>query len=160
MTSADPNVRDAWRAELAAAQAELVSCLVSGSPAPPGFDPARLEATATALLDKRSRYAALALPRTALHYGDGFSTRFTRWARTHPLRNSAHAAIDGIRFLGSRPRRERWSLPADVVIEWIAVEVGTREHPLSIRRSSDGLVIGLRVARNHTMVRALTSGRT
>jgi hypothetical protein len=158
MTPAGSKLRDSRR-ELAAAQADLVRCLVSGSPAPRGFDAARLDAAATALLDKRSRYAARAIPRTALHYGDAFTTCFTGWAQTHPLRTSTDAAVDSIRFLRSRPRRERWSLPAPVVAEWVALEVGARRRHLSIRRSSDGLVVGLRPVRDHTTVRVLMRGR-
>ena len=113
---------------------------------------------ATALLDKRSRAAALALPRTALHYGDRYTTRFTSWARTHPL-ESGGPAIDGIRFLRSRPAREQWSLPADVVSEWVDLEVGTRDRRVSIRRSSSGVAVGLRLPGNRTIVRALERRR-
>lgn len=87
------------RAELAAAQAALVAALVGGGPPPAGFDPARLDAAAAALLRKRAGEVARAWPRLAAEHGPRWTPAFAEWARDRPPRGSW---LDGWDFARAR----------------------------------------------------------
>ncbi|WP_322755770.1 hypothetical protein [Frankia sp. Cas3] len=108
MTSAAPADRDSevgahtrsvahtdtdQRARLRRAQGDLVRALVAGGSAPAGFDPARVDATRAALLNKRTDAVARAWP--ALSCLPDFRARFTAFATG---RAPAGAHADGVAF--------------------------------------------------------------
>lgn len=107
------------REELAAAQAALVAALVAGGPAPAGFDTARLDAAARALLRKRAGEVARAWPRLAAAYGPGWTAAFARWADGRPTRGSR---LDGWDFA----RSVRGSLEPAAVLELVRCEAEWR----------------------------------
>jgi hypothetical protein len=76
---------------LAAEQAALVRALVGGGPAPGGFDPERVRATAAALARKRAGEVARAWPGLAAELGPAFTERLLARARlsTRPARLAA-----------------------------------------------------------------------
>ena len=73
------------RTKLAAEQLELVRALVGRASAPAEFDSSRMQATAEALLLKRSNSVARAWPELARSLGDTFEDRFARYASSRPL---------------------------------------------------------------------------
>jgi hypothetical protein len=107
------------REELAAAQAALVGSLVAGAPPPPGFDAARLDVTARALLRKRAGEVARAWPRLAAGHGTRWVTVFAAWARHRPSRGSW---LDGWDFA----RDHRDSLPYGAALELLLCEAAWR----------------------------------
>jgi hypothetical protein len=70
--------------DLAARQAELVAALVAGGADPPGFDPARLDATRRALLRKRAGEAARVWPMLAGSFGKEWPAVFGEHRSGHP----------------------------------------------------------------------------
>lgn len=92
MSGADP------RAELAARQAELVAALAGSGPVPEGFDAARLEAAAAALVSKRRQALARAWPVLARSLGAEFETEFAQFAAATPLPRDGSPFADGWAF--------------------------------------------------------------
>ena len=76
-------------------QAAVVAALVAGAPAPPGFNPHRVRATAAALLRKRAGEVAAAWPMLAAALGRDWQRAFTAWAAGRP---PAGALCDGWDF--------------------------------------------------------------
>lgn len=70
--------------ELATRQAELVAALVAGAADPPGFDPARLDATRRALLRKRAGEATTVWPMLAASFGKRWTAVFAEHRSGHP----------------------------------------------------------------------------
>ncbi|TDU06018.1 hypothetical protein EDD99_4561 [Streptomyces sp. 846.5] len=106
------------RAALAAAQAALLSALVAGADAPPGFDADRLRVQSHALLAKRTRQAAAhhGWLTQALPAAD-YRAHFTAYAAAHPLRaGSGGSHADATAFEGYL--RERGLLPPAVKPRW------------------------------------------
>ncbi|MFJ9082376.1 DUF692 family multinuclear iron-containing protein [Streptomyces sp. NPDC102384] len=87
MTSpAAPPVDDATRQRLALDQAALLSALVAGTPAPEGFDRARLAVQARALAGKRADVVAKVAPELPLLLGESaYRTLFLDYARRQPM---------------------------------------------------------------------------
>jgi hypothetical protein len=83
---------------LADRQAALVASLVSGTPAPAGFDSSRLAAARDALLRKRAGEVATSWPLLAAAYGPQWTVRFAEWAAG---RSPAGAFRDGFDFARS-----------------------------------------------------------
>jgi hypothetical protein len=79
-------------------QAAVVAALVAGAPAPPGFDTHRVQATAAALLRKRTGEVAAAWPLLAAALGADWSASFGAWAAGRP---PAGALRDGWDFARS-----------------------------------------------------------
>lgn len=95
--------------DLATRQAALVRALVADGPTPPGFTPADLEPTATALLRKRAGLVAKRYPLLAQQTGPDFPDRFTTWARGRPATSVADDAASFAAASGLAPRaRRRW----------------------------------------------------
>ncbi|SFC37350.1 hypothetical protein SAMN05421773_103113 [Streptomyces aidingensis] len=80
----DPAV-EAARQRLAVAQTALLSALVTGTPAPEGFDRARLRAQRAALAAKRVSVLARVAPELPGLLGDTFRPRALAYVRSHPL---------------------------------------------------------------------------
>ncbi|GAA1760741.1 hypothetical protein [Luedemannella helvata] len=87
------------REDLAGAQAALVAALVTGAPAPPGFDQDGVRAAAAALLRKRAGEVAAAWPVLAASFGPRWTVTFARWATTRPTRGSLRDGFDLARHL-------------------------------------------------------------
>lgn len=87
------------RRTLAAAQAALVRALLGDAEVPPGFEPARLRATARVLLDKRLRAVTSACPELRRELGDRLSSAFGDYARSAPLPDGEGGVADASRFL-------------------------------------------------------------
>ncbi|MCX4830053.1 DUF692 family protein [Streptomyces sp. NBC_00006] len=87
MTSpAAPPVDDATRQRLALDQAALLSALVAGTPAPEGFDRARLAVQARALAGKRADVVAKVAPELPLILGEStYRSLFLGYARRRPM---------------------------------------------------------------------------
>jgi hypothetical protein len=107
------------REELAAAQAALVAALVAGEPPPPGFDTARLDATARALRRKRAGEVARTWPCLAAGHGSRWTSVFAEWARDRPARG---AWLDGWDFA----RAHRDSLGTAATLELLRCEAAWR----------------------------------
>lgn len=97
-------MNDSEAARLREQQAALVRALVSGDPAPPGFDRAAVAAAAEALLRKRGREIAEHYPALAYAAGPDFLDRFVEWARHRPKTGTA---TDAARF--ARDAAVPWS---------------------------------------------------
>ncbi len=110
------------REELAAAQAALVAALVAGGPPPTGFDTARLDAAAAALLRKRAGEVARAWPLLAAEHGPRWTAVFAEWARGRPTRGPR---LDGWEFARSR----RASLGPAAALELLWCEAEWRYDP-------------------------------
>lgn len=93
---------------LAEQQAALVRALVSGGPAPAGFDAADLSATAHALLHKRADEVAKRFPLLAHACGPEFTAKFMTWAGTRPKTSTAADAAAFATDLGLPPPRRGW----------------------------------------------------
>ncbi|MBP2473472.1 hypothetical protein JOF53_002344 [Crossiella equi] len=104
------------RDRLAGAQAELLRALLTNTPPPPGFDPARLQAQTQALRAKRRRVTATLRPDLPTALGPRFRDLFTTYATLHPREEGLGARADADRFATwltteghlPRPRRRRW----------------------------------------------------
>jgi len=89
---------------LAQRQADLVAALVSGGPIPAGFDPARVAATADALLRKRAEEVGARWPALRAQLGPQWTEEFRRWARNRPPLGSWRDGWDYARHLGTAGR--------------------------------------------------------
>ncbi|QNE74131.1 DUF692 family protein [Streptomyces finlayi] len=69
----------------AVAQTALLSALVTGTPAPEGFDQRRLGVQSRALAAKRAGVVAKVAPELPEILGDGYRGAFVDYARTHPM---------------------------------------------------------------------------
>lgn len=78
---------DAARARVGIAQASLLSALVAGTPAPTGFDVARLRVQSRALVAKRAGVVARVAPELPDILGSGYRPAFAAYARFRPLRD-------------------------------------------------------------------------
>lgn len=72
------------REDLAARQAALLATLLTGAPAPSGFDPARLRIEADVLLTKRRKLVAYLRPDLLETLGERFGPLFDTYAAEHP----------------------------------------------------------------------------
>jgi hypothetical protein len=115
---------DVARSSLAAAQAELIQALAAQSAAPEGFDAARFQVAARALVSKRSRAAARAWPRLAGTLGEQWRERFRAFARTCPLPCEGGPLADGYAF--ARFLLRAGKLPDEGRLEALAVELRYR----------------------------------
>jgi hypothetical protein len=75
----------AARERLAQRQASLLSALVAGTPAPAGFDRARLRVQARALAAKRADVIARIAPELPRIMGAEYRREFLAYAAMHPL---------------------------------------------------------------------------
>lgn len=75
---------DDARAALARAQAELLTALVAGGEAPPGFDAERLRIQTAGLVAKRRGAAARLRPDLVMLLGGDFAAEFDAYARGRP----------------------------------------------------------------------------
>lgn len=73
------------RERLALAQTALLSALVAGTPAPEGFDRARLGVQARALAGKRAGVVAKVAPELPVLLGDAYRTEFLAYAHSRPM---------------------------------------------------------------------------
>ena len=76
---------DAARVRLGLAEAALLSALVAGTPAPEGFDRARLGVQARALAGKRADVVGKVAPRLPELLGATYRTAFLAYATGHPM---------------------------------------------------------------------------
>ncbi|MEU6658421.1 DUF692 domain-containing protein [Streptomyces sp. NPDC046821] len=75
----------AARHRLALAQASLLSSLVAGTPAPEGFDHARLKVQGRALFGKRADVVAKVAPELPVILGSAYRPAFLSYARSRPM---------------------------------------------------------------------------
>ncbi|MGW4360253.1 multinuclear nonheme iron-dependent oxidase [Streptomyces californicus] len=80
-----PSVSDAARDRTAVAQTALLSALVAGTPAPAGFDPARLRVQSRSLAAKRADVVAKVAPELPEILGDGYRAAFLAYAGDRPM---------------------------------------------------------------------------
>ncbi|CAL9414528.1 hypothetical protein SUDANB105_01718 [Streptomyces sp. enrichment culture] len=78
-------VPDGVRERLGLAQAALLSALVAGTPAPEGFDRARLRVQTRALAGKRAGVVAKVAPELPELLGDAYRTEFLAYAHRRPM---------------------------------------------------------------------------
>ncbi|MFI2432747.1 DUF692 domain-containing protein [Streptomyces sp. NPDC018693] len=83
---AGAGVGEGGRVRLALAQTALLSALVAGTPAPEGFDRARLAVQARALAGKRAGVVAKVAPELPEILGAGYRPAFLAYAHLRPLR--------------------------------------------------------------------------
>lgn len=76
---------DAARRRLALAQTALLSALVAGTPAPEGFDRARLRVQSRVLAAKRAAVVAKVAPELPQLLGADYRTAFAAYARHRPM---------------------------------------------------------------------------
>ncbi|AGC45822.1 hypothetical protein MYSTI_04530 [Myxococcus stipitatus DSM 14675] len=100
------------RERLAQAQGELVRALGVGGPVPAGFDTARVQAAAQALIHKRRRAVENTWPQLASALGPDFARHFDSWARAHPMSVEPDPRAEGRRF--AETLRGPGLLPASV----------------------------------------------
>ncbi|MBD3549299.1 DUF692 family multinuclear iron-containing protein [Streptomyces sp. JV180] len=81
----EPSVSDAARDRTAVAQTALLSALVAGTPAPAGFDPARLRVQSRSLAAKRADVVAKVAPELPEILGDGYRAAFLAYAGGRPM---------------------------------------------------------------------------
>ncbi|HYH94699.1 hypothetical protein [Hyalangium sp.] len=124
------------RERLAEAQATLVRALAQGAPVPPGFDSARVQATAETLLSKRRRWVERSWPRLVAALGESFRSRFEAWARENPMELEASALADGRRFADALLAAGEFPSSESAHEELLTFEVRFRltEHGLVARR--------------------------
>ncbi|MEV3991522.1 DUF692 domain-containing protein [Streptomyces sp. NPDC049837] len=82
VTPAGPGVRE----RVGIAQAALLSALVAGTPAPEGFDHARLRVQSRALAGKRAGVVAKVAPELPEILGGGYRAAFLSYAASRPMR--------------------------------------------------------------------------
>ena len=114
------------RKRSAAAQLELVRALVSNETAPDGFDSSRIQATAEALLRKRSHAVARAWPELARSLGSSFDERFAMYARSRPITDDGGPLADGRAFARVLGRENL--LSEEVVVEALAFDLRYQAH--------------------------------
>ncbi|MEV8315913.1 DUF692 domain-containing protein [Streptomyces sp. NPDC059900] len=78
-------VPDPTRQRLALAQTSLLSALVAGTPAPEGFDRARLAVQSRALAGKRADVVAKVAPELPEILGKAYRTEFLAYAQARPM---------------------------------------------------------------------------
>jgi hypothetical protein len=122
------------RERLAAAQAALVRALAQGAPIPPGFDAARIQETAEALLSKRRRWVERSWPRLVAALGESFRSRFEAWARENPMELEASALADGRRFADALLAAREFPDRAREELLTFEVRFRLSEHGLVARR--------------------------
>ncbi len=83
-------------------RSQLVATLVAGADPPPGFDPARLDATRRALLRKRAGRAAALWPLLAASLGDGWAAAFTEHHAGHEPQGALRDGWDLARAVRTR----------------------------------------------------------
>ncbi|WP_411574661.1 DUF692 family multinuclear iron-containing protein [Streptomyces fradiae] len=121
-----PTAPEAVRERLALGQAALLSALVAGTPAPEGFDGARLRQQALALARKRAGVVARLAPELPVLLGEGYREAFVAYARTRPMAGGYRRdALDFARHLLDSGR------PGDVrarrrLYRWWAERAGPR----------------------------------
>ncbi|GGS15888.1 UPF0276 protein [Streptomyces aureoverticillatus] len=81
----DAPVAPEARQRVALSQAALLSALVAGTPAPEGFDGARLKVQSRALAAKRADVVAKVAPELPRIIGEGYRPAFLDYARTRPM---------------------------------------------------------------------------
>jgi hypothetical protein len=120
------------RARLAARQAELITALYGGPPAP-GLDPQMVSITSAALARKRARAVARVWPALARGLGADFARLFTAYARATPPPD-AGALADGLAFSRNLAREQH--LPDSALIERMlaTTRVKLRRNRLAARR--------------------------
>lgn len=106
------------RERLAVAQAALLSALVAGTPAPEGFDRARLRVQSRALAAKRASVVAKVAPELPEILGDAYRPAFLGYAHHRPMAGGYRQdALDFAAFLlaqdrpadqAARQRLTRW----------------------------------------------------
>lgn len=101
-----PGAGDAVRQRLGLAQAELLSALVAGTPAPEGFDRVRLGVQARALAGKRADVVAKVAPELPLILGAGYRPAFLAYARTSAMTGGGYRR-DALDFVEHLMRSER-----------------------------------------------------
>ncbi|UQS29507.1 DUF692 domain-containing protein [Streptomyces fradiae] len=117
---------EAARERLALRQTALLSALVAGTPAPEGFDGARLRQQALALARKRAGVVARLAPELPVLLGAGYREAFVAYARTRPMAGGYRRdALDFARHLLDSGR------PGDVrarrrLYRWWAERAGPR----------------------------------
>lgn len=90
----------AARERLALAQTALLSALVAGTPAPEGFDRARLRVQGRALAAKRASVVAKVAPELPGFLGDGYRAAFLGYAQDRPMHGGYRQdALDFAAFL-------------------------------------------------------------
>lgn len=95
----------AARERLARAQAALLSALVAGTPAPEGFDQARLRVQSRALAAKRAAVVGRIAPELPQILGDGYRPAFLDYAHHRPMSGGYRQdALDFAAFLLSQDR--------------------------------------------------------
>ncbi|SBT95501.1 hypothetical protein GA0115233_11407 [Streptomyces sp. DI166] len=114
----EPAVCDDARERLGLAQAALLSALVAGTPAPEGFDRARLKVQARALAGKRADVVAKVAPELPVILGPRYRRDFLAYARRTPMTGGyrrdaldfAGQLLDADGGLENRARKEltRW----------------------------------------------------
>ena len=112
------------RESLARRQAELVSALMDGRPAPAGFDRHHLRAAAASLRSKRARAIARTWPRLARALGPAFDAALERHVRERPSPHPSGALGDG-RAL-ARALAAEGGLPWEARLELLGVELRHR----------------------------------
>ena len=100
------------RSDLARRQAELVAALILGEPAPAGFDPSRVRATADALLRKRAAEVGAQWPALRVQFGPQWSAAFADWARGRVPQGSLRDGWDFARTLALHPATAPSANPA------------------------------------------------
>ncbi|HEY7115025.1 MAG TPA: hypothetical protein VH475_00475 [Tepidisphaeraceae bacterium] len=86
------------RHTLADRQRQLLESLTTDQPAPPEFDPRRIELARRSLLAKRARGVAKAWPSVAADLAGRFDELVERYARSHELPQARTGDDDGLRF--------------------------------------------------------------
>ncbi|MGV9338696.1 DUF692 domain-containing protein [Streptomyces sp. NPDC003688] len=86
------------RQRLGVAQAAVLSALVAGTPAPEGFDRARMGVQARALAAKRASVVAKVAPELPEILGEGYREAFLGYARSRPMRGGYRQ--DALDFAG------------------------------------------------------------
>ncbi|MEV0255124.1 DUF692 domain-containing protein [Streptomyces sp. NPDC050732] len=90
-----PPAAAAARQRTAVAQAALLSALVAGTPAPEGFDRARLKVQSHALAAKRADVVAKVAPELPEILGTAYRAEFLAYARARPMTGGyRHDALD------------------------------------------------------------------
>ncbi len=98
---------DAARQRLALAQAALLSALVAGTPAPEGFDRARLRVQSRALTAKRADVVAKVAPELPGILGTDYRAAFLGYARHRPVSDGYRRdALEFAAYLLDRGRPE------------------------------------------------------
>jgi hypothetical protein len=106
---------------LAAEQADLVRVLTGTDPAPPGFDPDRLQAAAASLARKRLQAVKRAWPVLSNALGESLASLFAAYAAGHPLPEHGGPLADGWAF--ARTLAREGQLPEAARLELLAVEL-------------------------------------